>query len=353
MDVGVNYPWFDYGWDFGDSPPGWRSGRTPRWRRDIDADLRKFMRIGIGVVRWFILGDGLTYGTGSDAPQRDTNSARAAEWRFTPPALSRRFQTHFGLLLDRFLAVNRRAKRPIRLMPVLVDFHFCDAGRAPVTTTDPTTRRSVPDPAWIKGGRADAINDATKRGQFLRSVLQPLLHVAATPARRRVIYAWDIVNEPEWVTTGWHPDRRRRHPVDEAAMRAFITESKTMIRAASFKSTIGFNRLDTIRRTRIYAEYNQFHHYSPASRPRTLARHSFDPRYPGIIGEFATSSVTDQWPELRSTSQRVLNRLRLADGLGYPLALPWSYRARDHASGWGLPVEHDIECFTLGTHCTP
>src|SRR5687767_13713834 len=38
MEVGVNYPWFDYGWDFGLAPPGWRGGQAdPRWYAEIDA----------------------------------------------------------------------------------------------------------------------------------------------------------------------------------------------------------------------------------------------------------------------------------------------------------------------------
>ena len=40
MQVGVNYPWFDYGWDFGLGPPAWRGGRqTPRWFDKVDEHL--------------------------------------------------------------------------------------------------------------------------------------------------------------------------------------------------------------------------------------------------------------------------------------------------------------------------
>lgn len=40
MHVGVNYPWFDCGWDFGDAPSGWR-GQEPRWSNEIDPFMRQ------------------------------------------------------------------------------------------------------------------------------------------------------------------------------------------------------------------------------------------------------------------------------------------------------------------------
>jgi hypothetical protein len=61
----VNYPWFDYGWDFGPAPPGWRQGRTtPFWYDALDGQLRHLEALGISVLRWFILADGLAYGSG-------------------------------------------------------------------------------------------------------------------------------------------------------------------------------------------------------------------------------------------------------------------------------------------------
>jgi len=97
-------------------------------------------------------------------------------------------------------------------------------------------------------------------------------------------------------------------------------------------------------------EINQFHHY-PAGR-RVLERHTFDSRFPGIIGEFATAT-TDRWPELASTGQSVLNRLRLADAHGYPLAIPWSFLARDRHTSWSSAVEREVASFIQGQHDPP
>src|SRR5258708_37588718 len=102
-------------------------------------------------------------------------------------------------------------------------------------------------------------------------------------------------------------------------MRAFLWARMAAIREAGFKSTIGFSMIETIRQTGLYADINQFHHYTDGS--RSLERSPFDPRSPGIIGEFATSTAEDTLPELRQRSQRILERLKLAKASAMPS--PW------------------------------
>jgi len=345
MDAGVNYPWFSYGWDFGPAPPGWRGADDPAWVPHIGRHLQHLAAIGVSVIRWFILGDGLSYGTGPDAPKPDRCAAGdGAGWRFDPPALSSEFQEHFAALLQSFAAWSS-GPHPVRLLPVLVDYKFCEPGVWPVSKQDPALQQSVPDEGWVKGGRVAAIT--TGRRRFIEQVLCPLLRLSS--GYREAIYAWDVCNEPEWVTNGWHPDRGNRHPVDESEMRAFLEDGVSAIRQAGFTSTIGFNMIETIRQTRLYADVNQFHHYTDGS--RSLQRSPFDPRYPGIIGEFATSAAEDTWPELTRRGQRVLERLKLAESQGYVLALPWSFQATDRHTAWTPQVENDIACFTQGRNC--
>ncbi|MEO8077110.1 MAG: hypothetical protein ABI818_12325 [Acidobacteriota bacterium] len=340
MQVGVNYPWRDYGWDFGLAPPTWRAEPAePTWHAEIDVDLQHLRSLGISVVRWFILADGLTYGQGPAAPQPDAVSGDL--WHFDPPPLSAECQLHFEELLRRFAAANALGLPPIQLLPVLIDFHFCSPGIRPLAMRDPLDAAAViPDPDWVKQGRADAINDPAKRQLFLDFALEPLLRISTD--RREVIYAWEVINEPEWITNGWHPDQRLTHPVPEAPMRAFLEEGKERIRRAGFKPTIGFAMLDTIRRTGITAEINQFHHYPGGG--RRLEPHTFDERFPGIVGEFATAG-TDIWPELIGRKQSVLNRLRRAAAQGYPLAMPWSFGATDRHTSWTAAVETDLRTF--------
>jgi hypothetical protein len=341
VQVGVNYPWFDYGWDFGLGPPAWREGRsTPRWYAEIDNHLRLFQDLGISVVRWFILADGLTYGVGDAAPVPDRRASGG--WRFDPPPLSAEFIQHFNELLARFEAARADGRPAIQLLPVLIDFHFCESGFRPVEKPNPVKpRRPAHDPGWVKQGRADALTDATRRTRFLDLVLDPLLH--ASRRAPEVIYAWELINEPEWVTAGWHSNPFARTTVPEAAMRAFIEEGTERIRAAGFKPTIGFAMIGTLWQSGITAELNQFHHYPGGA--RALDRHDFDAGLPGIIGEFATAG-TDVWPELTAGDQSVLHRLRLARSHGYPLAILWSFLAHDRHTIWSPAVERDIETFT-------
>ena len=155
MQVGVNYPWFDYGWDFGLGPPDWRGHRTtPRWYDEIDNHLEHLHELGISIVRWFILADGLTYGTGPDAPYLDPVSA---EWRFTPQPISADALDHFAELLRRFTDFNAVHGNPIQLLPVLIDFHFCEAGM-PILSPAPANLEELrPNPEWVKQGRADCL----------------------------------------------------------------------------------------------------------------------------------------------------------------------------------------------------
>jgi len=345
MDVGVNYPWFSYGWDFGPAPPGWRSGDNPAWTAHIGQHLEHLAAIGISVVRWFILGDGLSYGTGPEAPKPDNSSTSDdASWGFDPPDLTDGFQNSFEALLQSF-ATQDTGPQPVRLLPVLADYQLCNPGVWPVAQEDPGQDRGTADKGWVKGGRAAAVT--TNRRQFIDQVLLPLLRLSSR--YRDAIYAWDVFNEPEWVTSGWHPDRGNDHPVNESEMRAFLEDSMSAIRESGFQATIGFGMIETISQTGLYADINQFHHYTDGS--RSLERNPFDPRHPGIIGEFATSTAEDTWPELLPRSQRVLERLKLAETQGYALALPWSFQAQDRHTSWTVEAENDIECFTRGRSC--
>jgi hypothetical protein len=341
MRVGVNYPWLDYGWDFGLGPPAWRGARTtPRWFDHVDEHLARLRDLGISVVRWFLLADGLTYGTGDEAPRPAETTA--ADWRFDPPALEQDLLDHFDELLRRFGSTATATAPPIQLIPVLIDFHFCEPGMRPVEEVDPLDPLETRvDPGWVKQGRGDAIRDPAKRSRFLSAVLDPLLGVSAL--HRDTIFAWELINEPDLITRGWHPNPFAHPPIPEPAMREFLEDGKQRIRAAGFKPTIGFASVDTLQRSGVTAEINQFHYY-PDGKAR-LGEHVFDPRFPGIIGEFATDT-TDVWPDLTPGPQGVAHRLKLAEERGYPLAIPWSFLAEDRHTAWSAVVEEDIRAFT-------
>jgi hypothetical protein len=264
------------------------------------------------------------------------------EWRFEPPPASDEIFEHFEDLLQRFERSAKAGGLPIQLIPVLLDFHFCEAGIRPVEAFDPDNPlRARVDPGWVKQGRGDAVCDPIKRSRFLDQVLERFLRVSA--GHRDVIYAWDLMNEPEWITRGWHPDPSAEPPIPEEAMRDFLEDGKQRIRTAGFKPTIGFGSARALQRSGVTAEINQFHYY-PNGRTR-LQPHAFDPRFPGIIGEFATST-SEAWPELAASVQGVGHRLQLAEDRGYPLALLWSFLAMDRQTNWSAEVEADVREFT-------
>lgn len=321
MDVGVNYPWLDYGWDFGDAPRGWRHDSDPRWTTFIDLELQSLHSLGIRVVRWFVFCDGLAYGNGNEAPYQN----RDGKWCFGdplkgPPKLSESFRRHFRKLLERFSVANQRRQPPIRLLPVLLDYKFCQDGYNALRT---------PQMEWIRGGRNDVVIKPQMSQNFFECALSPLLDISKD--HRNAIFAWDIFNEPEWVTNDWHPDGTRGLPASAQQMRQFLQAAIDRVQSADFRATIGFNRIETIRSTKLYACYNQFHHY--ARNERKLEQNKFDKQSPGIVGEFATSLNGDIWPELPK-AQTVYHRLKHVEKMGYSLALPWAIMSTDRDTSW-------------------
>ncbi len=331
MRVGINYPWMNYGWDFGEPPikdNGAPWGPRAAWRATIDSELRGFRALGLFALRWFILADGMAWGIGDRQPRKDDGILGA--WHFEPPGpLSPAFVEDFSFLL----ACCRSAG--MLLLPSLIDFRFCQAG-LPVEGTS----------ACVKQGRGEVLLHAEKRHAFLDQVLRPLL--AASHPFRDVIYAWELMNEPEWCTESddslidaWNP----RRIIPQQDMLAFLREGVGLINGAGFVSSVGFNRHATLRAwdsPGLGVTLHQFHYY--ASTPE-LPRHTFDPRWPCIVGEFA-SAPHRPWPEL-GDAQDVFSRLCLIAEHGYPAAFLWSARTMPdpppNAVAWNDATRGDVQ----------
>ena len=163
-----------------------------------------------------------------------------------------------------------------------------------------------------------------------------------------------MINEPEWVTEGWHPEGGKGLAVKADAMVRFLTRSIARVRRAEFKATVGFARLETITTSGINCDIYQFHYYPEKRKGRLSVTCPDTELWDGrpVMGEFATGLVRAQvWPQLADTvaKQSVLCRLALARDCGYPLALPWSLRTSastgDDRSAWTADVENDIGTF--------
>lgn len=348
IDVGINYPWGEYGWDFGVPPWGTRKP----WASALTSDLQLFRQLRIFCVRWFILGDGFTYGSGSGiAPYPDPNPRRSGQWRFDdPPRLTNAFLQDFTSLLDEF----RRSR--IKLLPSLIDFHFCYPG-----VDKDNQGRPLPS-GFIKCGRSDVIVDPSKRNKFFDRVLEPLLSISRR--YRDIVYAWELINEPEWVTLGLRLEGATYRPtVPLGKMLEFIREGIGRINASRFRSSVGYASYARISEweERSQKEFgkslgitlHQFHYYPYKEkylrvfkrRPK-IPLHVFDPRWPCFIGEFASSALSQPWPELRS--QDIYSQLKLIERKGFPSAFIWSAHGTDEHTDWTPQVQQMVRRYTSG-----
>ncbi|MBI3897486.1 MAG: hypothetical protein HY308_04215 [Gammaproteobacteria bacterium] len=327
MQVGINYPWIHCDWDFGQPPvnsSGDAWGTRADWRSRIESDLEQYRQLGIFAVRWWVLGSGLLYGIGTEAPRLSSGSWQIA----SVPRLAQAVIDDFASALPFFRRAN------IKLMPVFADFRmFLDPSG---TATD-----------YVSGGRQQLISDSAQRPQFLRNALRALLE--ASRGFSDIIYAWDLCNEPEWCVRnpGSGVPRGSRPTLDLSSMLAFLREGVAMINSTGLRSSIGFAShatVDAWRSIELQVRLHQFHYY-----PHDLAlpRHTFSAEYPLIIGEFA-SAPHRPWPELAEQERRepeniVCHRLQHAQSRGYPAAFIWS--AEEHPSppdpGQPQPVAWD------------
>lgn len=313
--IGINYPWLNYGWDFGEPPAGWTGGLDREAFRaaqliTVAGDLAHLRESGMDVVRWFVLADGLTYGSGEFAPRED------GHFLVLPPG----DDAIRSVVADFSAVLELCASAGVKLIPSLIDFHWCFSAQAAGS-------------GYAKCGRAAVLRDDIQRQIFLDTVLDPLLE--ASRKRPESIYAWEPINEPEWCTLGpawkvWErADQKKTTSLHD--MRAYIQESVSRINKSGFQSTVGFAHWDTIagwNAQDLGISLQQFHYYAQAGAQLPAAREVTS--QPCLIGEFA-SAPSMPWP---SQTQSLDSRLRAASRLGYEGALVWSMKAADEATLW-------------------
>lgn len=367
MQVGYNYPWaFDaYGQNFGPVFFGPPSDGLPAWKNRVPQRLDELKGLGISIIRWFILMNGLNYGriTTDSRGQIQTIQAPterqpveriiksqigplqvpSSGWEFDPPdQLDPLFLEHFRLMLQ-FI----RDKR-LQVIPSLVDFPFFamppervkdDKGNEII---DPS-RGIAPRNRNSGGGRTDIMIDLTKRKKFFETVLEPLVR-ASVPFERE-IFAWELMNEPSWLINTITPVAKDPR-LNSTHLEDFLNEGLDRIeRHPEFKekSTVGHRFHSDLKSERILkflgglpdGKIPQFHYYAKFFDDNEVPK----PNGNKFIGEIAVGSNTlffpafraDQaapWPELSlkaggDATDTVFKRLRLLAQKGYKQVLVW------------------------------
>lgn len=287
--VGANLPWLRYGGDFGANAWSPLGGLSQRDADDPIVERLHLLRArGVEVLRWFVLCDG--------------RAGLVVEPDGTPAGLDPFVEPDFEIALE---WVGRAG---LQLLPVLLDFHWCRPAR-------------LVNGVQI-GGRRAMLARAPLRAALVDRVLSPLL---ARFGRDPRIYAWDLINEPEWITWGlgtWRPwgtirPSALRAYVALAAERAHtLTAQPVTVGSASTRYLGAVQGLGLD----FYQPhwYDRFENRHPLSTPVSELRCDA----PVFLGEFPTRGSARPTGELIATAREA----------GYAGAFFWSVMADDHAT---------------------
>ncbi|MCW5982641.1 MAG: hypothetical protein KIT09_31425 [Bryobacteraceae bacterium] len=214
--------------------------------------------------------------------------------------------------LDALVAAAESAQ--VRLILVLLDFHWA-------------ARASVSGGVQL-GGRANVIREAALRRAFVANILEPVL---SRYGNHPSIYAWEIMNEPEWVVSGipgFRPDARTFDPVPLNDMREFFRACAEAIRRLTrHEVTVGSARrswLSLWKETGV--TIHSWHYYDSDTEEPFPWRPKADLRLdaPVLVTEAPTAATT----------RAAGDYLRAARLGGYDALCLWSCRAQDAFSNF-------------------
>lgn len=288
--TGANLPWLRYGCDFGANAwqPGGGLGAT-----GVPGETRRHLEQlaagGSTLVRWFLWCDGRA---GIRFDQERPVGLDAACLRDVGAALA--LADDLGL----------------DLIFTLFDFHWCRPGR-------------MVNGVQL-GGRSAVLSRDDRRHALVDLVVAPLFGEIGGHPR---IAAWDVINEPEWVTGGVRRFRPWSH-VGRTAMRALIADVAALAhRLTPHPVTVGSASVRWLPLVEgLDLDFYQVHWYDridDARPPRTLPVGSLG--LPVMLGEFPT----------RQSSVSPASLVGQAAGAGCFAALPWSVGAEDGFSCGG------------------
>ena len=317
---GLNYPWFNYGCDFGLNIWGSHAGVTAHLdevRRDFDA----IGAIGLDVVRWFVFTDG----RGGVQWDDEGNVAGLAPAFFDD--------------MDAALEVARDAG--VRLCLVLFDYSW-------MLSREERNESG----ALLFRTRPELLTSPAACRHVIETLIDPLLDRYGSggehQALGKVIHSIDVMNEPDWVTRGLAPDRSRdavtgqrrlQQPFSRQSLRAFVGAVADRVHARTRALvTIGAGRVRFVAewdRPEYGLDFIQLHSYPDVQHPRRDTRlmgrscASLGVSKPVLIGEFPTNGDRQHPPGHAPPPFSLADYLDLARDGGYLGAWPWSFRGVD------------------------
>jgi hypothetical protein len=277
--IGANLPWLHYGIDFGAnawSPDGGVARAGPR--EILESTFEALAASGVRYVRWFLFCDGRAGIRYSDRGRPDG------------------IDDFVCRDIDAGLAAAQR--HGIAVMFVLLDFLWCSAA---------TVMRGVQ-----LGGRTHVLQDPDNREALLDTVLRVLFE---RYAQEPSIFAWDIINEPEWIKT-----------LDRGHLRTFLHDAIALVHSTSRQPvTVGSAG---VRWREMYRglglDFYQVHWYDSLKHQPPLDTPVDDLGFdrPVLLGEFPTRGS-------RRSSDEIVDAARKA---GYAGAFYWSVLSKDECS---------------------
>jgi hypothetical protein len=285
--AGVNYPWYNYGSDFGSNAWGHHGVSDPGVRSSVSSDFDFLKSKGVQAARWFLFSNG------------------SAGLAFDQNGLVTGVSPLFYEDLDAALSIAQG--HGIKLILVLFDFHLID--EAKMVNGVQT------------GGHAKLITDAKAEDSLFSNALEPILKKYGGNSN---VMAWEVMNEPE---NGIRSLLHMMSPVSSDSMHAFAKRAAAAIHSGGGQATLGsFRKGDVSQWKGVGLDLYQFHYYDYMSWTfgdvlnAPYSEMGLDK--PCILGEFPTKGA-------KFSADTYLGTMR---GDGYAGAFAWSLRANDSKS---------------------
>jgi hypothetical protein len=324
---GCNYPWSTdgttayYGLDFGDNIWGSHLGVSNR-PAQIERDFAGMAALGFTVARWFLFGDG--------------RAGIVYDERGVPVGCD----AHLFEDVDAALAIAGGVG--IRIVFVLLDHHWM-FDDIPDVVADSTSGRLLDAP--LIGGRAHVLTSSHGREALMKTVIEPLVTRYGRNGIRadlgRHLFAFELMNEPDFVVEEWHRDRHPRvsRPIRFGALADLVAQLSVIVHATTDAlSTIGCARLDHLpawNDTRLGLDCVQVHSYPDTRHPHRdrdvygIAADALGTNLPVVLGEFPGDAPRRCPDGAHPPPWTLGDYLDFALNAGYVGAWPWSFSGTD------------------------